>query len=313
MTVASVVPGTWSRYAAVGRVEPQGAHREAEQRLVHVPFDTLAVLVGLDLHQGRLGRSGQSGDRPGVRIGFLELQQRPVDGELAEVVEGAVVGQERRQGRPGRHPHEVPEHLGDPPGRVLLPVGSHCVGGGPPARGIRQRGQGHRLPRATKAEPQVLLEPSAHAQQGGLPLPLVRDPREPAVVKLVEAVEGEGAVLARQRVVVGFGGLAEGAHRAAEDVDEVGAERAAWLGQGGGAELGCTEERTVRDGLTPGARPVVRRAPPVPYVLPDRGRDGRHAATSPPPTRSTWARISGSEPVRWGARPRRSQVTPART
>ena len=59
---------------------------------------TATVLIGLDLDQGRLGRSGQARNRPRVRVGLLELVCGAVYDEFAKFVERGSsfdVGRER--------------------------------------------------------------------------------------------------------------------------------------------------------------------------------------------------------------------------
>ena len=83
---------------AVLVVEPQRPQGAGEQLLVRCARHAAAVLVGLDLDERRLGPAhGQAGQRERVRVGLLELVGAAVHGELAEVVEGALLVDPPRQ------------------------------------------------------------------------------------------------------------------------------------------------------------------------------------------------------------------------
>jgi len=65
-----------------------------------IPFRAAtAVLVGFDLDQRRLGGAVQARDGEAVRVGLLELVDRPVQDELAELLLGGVPAHVRRQPR----------------------------------------------------------------------------------------------------------------------------------------------------------------------------------------------------------------------
>jgi hypothetical protein len=83
----------------VAVVEPEPAHRRAEQFGVHPLGPAAAVLVGLDLDQGGLRRSVQARDAEAVRVRLLELVDRPVQDELTELAAVGVPVQVRRQAR----------------------------------------------------------------------------------------------------------------------------------------------------------------------------------------------------------------------
>jgi hypothetical protein len=167
---------------AVAGVEAGGGHGVGEQLGVHALGPAAAVLVGLDLHQRGLRRTAQAGDRPGVRIGLLELVRRPVRQELEHLVGGRVALHVARQRRGfvgilDRAQRDV----------HLLRRGRRAD----VADGIVQGGLEARLERA------------AQRQQGRLPLPALVDAGQPAVVQLVAAVQRELEVLVGERVGTG--------------------------------------------------------------------------------------------------------------
>jgi hypothetical protein len=197
--------GAWQHVhvGAVADVQPEGAHGHPEQGLVHVALDAVAVLVGLDLDHGRLDRAGEPGDRPGVRVGLLELVGRAVDGELPHLGQGAVGGHEAGQRRTAGRPDE------------LVQGGGHVGGGQPRPRLLQHPGL------------ESLLEPALEGQQRRLPLPAVVDPGEPAVAQLVEDVEGQGGVVPVQRVVDRPRPAGQMVGRLPEMVEEEGGQRSA--------------------------------------------------------------------------------------
>ena len=102
---------------AVTRVEAEAAHRLARRASECIRSRRpAAVLVRLDLDQRGLRGAVEPGDRPGVRVGLLELVGRTVDHELAEL--RRALPRARGSGRAkARRPRlELEEELADPVG-----------------------------------------------------------------------------------------------------------------------------------------------------------------------------------------------------
>ncbi len=180
-----------------------------------------AVLVVLQLHQGDLGTVGQPRDRPGVRVGLLELVDAAVDQHLLELLgRGLAVQVLGERG---------PVERGDQPEQLLREVGVGTRRGDTGVHGLAARG----------AERSLVdrLELAADGEQLRLPLPAVVDPVEPAVVQLVEHPQRQVQVVVGQRRgragcrACGSHGRGVEHDLAGEYVDEVGAQRAAGCGQ----------------------------------------------------------------------------------
>jgi hypothetical protein len=164
---------------AVGGVEPEPGHRLGEQVRVDAVGAAAAVLVGLDLDHRGLRRAAQPRERPRVRVGLLELVGGAVDDELEQLRARAlaleVLG-ERRRVVLGLDGAQRDVHL----------LGRHVALG--------------RADRLDQPGLEVRLEASAERQQRRLPLPLLGDAVEAAVVQLVTEVERELEVLVGQRI-----------------------------------------------------------------------------------------------------------------
>ena len=75
---------------AVARVQAERLHRVGEELGVDALGDAAAVLVGLDLHHRGLRRAVHPRQRPGVRVGLLELVGGAVRDELEHLLERRV-------------------------------------------------------------------------------------------------------------------------------------------------------------------------------------------------------------------------------
>ena len=138
-----------------------------------------AVLVDLDLDHRGLRRAAEARERPRVRVGLLELVGGAVDDELEQLRARAlaleVLGERRR---------------------VVLGLDGA-------QRDVHLLGPDVALGRAQRLDQPGLearLQPCAQRQQRRLPLPLLGDAVEAAVVQLVTEVERELEVLVGQRV-----------------------------------------------------------------------------------------------------------------
>jgi hypothetical protein len=152
-----------------------------------------AVLVVLQLGERDLRAPLEPGEHERLRVGLLEVVDALVDEVLAELVLGRLPLHVRREGGSGHRLGDVEEPRGDvPPGlqRVLHPL----LGG-----------------EAQLCE-QPVLERAAHADEPGVPLPLVVDAVEAPVVELVEHPQGELHVLVGEQVDV----VGQGLHRSHE-------------------------------------------------------------------------------------------------
>ena len=174
--MANVVPGKRVEVGAVRRVEPQRAHRVDEQLLVHPMGRAVAVLVGLDPDQRRLRRALEARDRPGVRVGFLQLVGGAVHRELA--------------------------HLGERP--VLLHVRRQCGTAGTREQvgqiGLDVARAGRRTALLVQPIEEGALQRGAEGEQARVPFQSVVDAGKPAVVQLVRDVQRQGEVVVGQRI-----------------------------------------------------------------------------------------------------------------
>ena len=152
-----------------------------------------AVLVGLDLHERGLRRAAQTGDRPGVRIGLLELVGRAVH--------------ERTRGPARASPRPSTKRDSDGPSSASA-IARSARSMSPGSAGAAGDGHGR-----TQRRLEGRLQAGAQAQQARVPLPALVDPGQPAVVQLVAEVERELQVVVRQRVV-GRARAAAGGRRA---------------------------------------------------------------------------------------------------
>jgi hypothetical protein len=142
---------------------------------------TVAVLVGLDLHECGLGRPVEAGETPRVRIGLLALVRRAVDRELLELAPARVRGDERRERRACG--------LGRDSGERSSRVGPPDVGGSD--RRLRsERGF------------EGLFQSATEAQHFEVPLEAVVDANEAPVREVVAAVQGEVEVIVHEWVGV---------------------------------------------------------------------------------------------------------------
>ena len=186
---------------AVGGRQPESGHHVGEQPGVHAVRVARAVLVVLDGDERRLRRPVQPGDHPGLRVGLLEVVERAVRDVLAQLPELAVAAQvPRRAPRPRRARRAARR-----------------------ARAWRRRRCRRRAarPRAGPARTRARSRGAARAGPE-LPLAVVRDAGEAAVVQLVAAVEGELEVVA---VGVGVGGVGAQGRLAAQRGEHRGRER----------------------------------------------------------------------------------------
>ena len=141
-----------------------------------------AVLVGLDLDECRLDGAAQPWDGPGVRVGLLEVVDRPHDEQLAELLELGSPCEVRRESRfAGR--------FGE-----LVQRGDH-LGGGESRRVGRHQGAQRGL--------EALLQPRPQRHQVGVPLPAVVNALQAAVVQLVEHRERQLDLVVAQDVLGG--------------------------------------------------------------------------------------------------------------
>jgi hypothetical protein len=190
---------------AVARVETDLVHRVGEQLRVDARGFAVAVLVGLDLHECRLRSALQARQRPGVRIGLLELVGGAVRDELQQLLLGRLALDVARQRRPV-------VGIGDGAQREV-----HLL-----RRRRRVRSRDGRVERGLEGG----LEVAAQGQQGRLPLPLVGDARQAAVVQLVAEVQRKLQVLIAQRIggsrqpgrLEGVDGLRESRHQRCADL-----------------------------------------------------------------------------------------------
>ena len=120
-------------------------------------------------------RPAEPWDRPGVRIGLLQLVDRAMDRELEELVAVRVLLQIARQLRAVVAVHQLPQALRD---RALV--------------------GGHRNVAAQSRRAAVVSQLRAQPDQLGLPLPPRRDVREPAVVQLVADPQRELKILVQR-------------------------------------------------------------------------------------------------------------------
>ena len=183
---------------AVGRIEVEGDHRVGEEVGVGLAGPAVAVLVGLDLHDRRLGSPAEARQGPGVGVGLLALVGGAVDGELTELVEGALRLQEAGERGPVGGVEELTES------------GRHR-GGGDRGKEPDIGPQGRFVP---------AFEVGGQPDEVRVPLPTVVDPGEAAVVELVDRVEGDVTVVAGERVIIGAGDRAERAGLAGQATEE---------------------------------------------------------------------------------------------
>ncbi len=121
---------------AVGLFEPAGREGVGEQPGVDVLGAAGAVLVELDLQQGRLGGTAQPGHHPRVRVGLLELVDGPVREQLEQAAPPARPVQVREYVRGVVVRAQVEQRLRDV--SAAVPPRERCVDGGVGA--LAQRG-----------------------------------------------------------------------------------------------------------------------------------------------------------------------------
>lgn len=139
-----------------------------------------AVLVGLDLDQCGFGPPGQSRDRPGVRVGLLEVVDGALHQELPQLGDGRVPGNEGREARTGVPTGQREQRCGD---RF----------GGPDRLDISRNRSAQRILEGD-------LDPGPRPQQLGGPLPAFVHPVQTAIVQLVQAQQGQLEIVVRQDV-----------------------------------------------------------------------------------------------------------------
>ena len=146
---------------------------------MHALAAAAAVLVELDLEQGGLGPRREARDRPGVRIGLLQLVGGAVDDVLEHLLARPLRLQVAGERRPG-------------------------VLGDDPLQGLADRGELDRLRRAATssatAASKGTLQGREEGEQRRRPLPALVDPADAAVVELVGDVEGQLQVFVADRV-----------------------------------------------------------------------------------------------------------------
>ena len=184
------------------------AHGLGEQLAVLPAATTRAVLVVLDLHQRRLGVTGEARDRPRVRVGLLELVDRLRDQQLLPLRQGH--GSLHVAG--GARPRQSPVHGVEGSDEPAL---AGDVGKGPGQ--VADRGAQLGLERRLQSPPQ--------REEGRRPLPRLVDVGETAVVQLVEAPQRQLGVAVghhgarharRQRAEAALGHLVRRGHEQAE-------------------------------------------------------------------------------------------------
>ena len=242
---------------AVARVEPERVHRVGEQLRVDALGAAAAVLVGLDLDQRRLRRSAEAGDRPGVRVGLLELVRRAVDDELLDLLERRVALDVLRERA-----------------TVVLRLRSpECD-----VEQLRRRRLADGADGGSECVLERCLERLAEGEQRRLPLPALVDAGEAAVVQLVAEVERELEVLVGERVEAVRGAGSAGAGAAAR------AARRAALSS-------CRRAGSAGRALLSSVGPLPSRAPAHANVnCSHRGRGGRPRAraSTPGAAASSW-------------------------
>ena len=164
----------------VAGVEPAGRHPAAPELGVQVVGVAVAVLVGRDRDQVRLGLVVEPGQRPHRRVLLAHVVDRPLPQQRLDLVALGLALHEARQRLPaGVGGAQVEEDLGE-----VLAIDQALL-----------RGLGEDPGPVAPPLLEVVLEVGTHSQQRRVPLQGVVDTLEPAVVQLVEHPQRQGGVV----------------------------------------------------------------------------------------------------------------------